>query len=294
MDLVKASKENVQQFTGIIARKPKKKSLVNETEAAEVVKELIRLASNNYQGTIGVISPFSPQADEIKNLIAEHKVIYDSLIRNNKLEINTVHQFQGDERDIIIFSTTISEGATDSSKLFLKNNGNLFNVAITRARAILIAIGHKEYCKKCGISYMEHFVKYVDEKELNLTKSEYNISPTPEYPEVSNMNQVSDWEIYLYKKLYEVGIVTYPQYPVDKYKLDLALFDGERKLDIEVDGEMYHKTWDGELCYRDQLRNQRMFELGWSVKRFWVYQIRDDIAGCINAIRSWIDNNDIL
>ena len=62
---------------------------------------------------------------------------------------------------------------------------------------------------------------------------------------------------------------------------------GDRKLDIEIDGEMYHKNWNGELSYRDQLRNQRLFELGWDVKRFWVYQIQDDLQGCINQIKKW-------
>ena len=76
--------------------------------------------------------------------------------------------------------------------------------------------------------------------------------------------------------------------PVDKYKLDLALLIDDRKLDIEIDGEMYHKSWNGELCYRDQLRNQRLIEQGWNIKRFWVYQIRDNLDWCIREIENWI------
>lgn len=86
------------------------------------------------------------------------------------------------------------------------------------------------------------------------------------YPDVQNIEQVSEWEKYLYTKLFDAGIITTPQYPVDKYKLDLAIIvNDKKKLDIEVDGEMYHRNWTGELCYRDQLRNQRLFELGWDV-----------------------------
>ena len=92
--------------------------------------------------------------------------------------------------------------------------------------------------------------------------------------------------VILYSALYKAGVKTTPQYPVDKYKLDLALFAGNRKLDIEVDGEMYHKDWNGELCYRDQLRNHRLFEMGWDVKRFWVYQIRDKLAQCISQVQN--------
>ena len=45
------------------------------------------------------------------------------------------HKFQGDERDVMIFSPVVSEGITDGAVNFLKKTDNLFNVAITRARA---------------------------------------------------------------------------------------------------------------------------------------------------------------
>jgi very-short-patch-repair endonuclease len=63
--------------------------------------------------------------------------------------------------------------------------------------------------------------------------------------------------------------------------------DGERMLNVEVDGEKYHRNWDGELCRRDQIRNQRLFELGWDVMRFWVYQVRDDLDNCVRRVNSW-------
>ena len=67
------------------------------------------------------------------------------------------------------------------------------------------------------------------------------------------------------------------------------MIEDGRKLDIEVDGERYHRAWDGELCKRDQLRNKRLIELGWDVIRFWVYEIRDDRQECVNRIQRWIN-----
>ena len=99
---------------------------------------------------------------------------------------------------------------------------------------------------------------------------------------------MSEWERVFYKALYQAGIHTIPQYPVEKYRLDLALFDGDRRLDIEVDGERYHSAWDGELLRRDQLRNARMIELGWDVMRFWVYQIRDSMDESIARVHRWL------
>ena len=55
-----------------------------------------------------------------------------------------------------------------------------------------------------------------------------------------------------------------------------------------MDGEQYHRAWDGELTRRDRLRNQRMMELGWDVKRFWVYQIRDQMEWCVGEVKRWM------
>jgi very-short-patch-repair endonuclease len=38
---------------------------------------------------------------------------------------------------------------------------------------------------------------------------------------------------------------------------------------------------------RDQLRNLRMIEMGWDVMRFWVYQVRDDLPGCVAKVAQW-------
>jgi very-short-patch-repair endonuclease len=73
------------------------------------------------------------------------------------------------------------------------------------------------------------------------------------------------------------------------YTLDFALFHGERKLDIEVDGENYHRNWDGELCRRDQIRSRRLADLGWDILRFWVYEIRDGLEGSVRRVQAWMD-----
>ena len=78
-----------------------------------------------------------------------------------------------------------------------------------------------------------------------------------------------------------------PQYEEAPYTLDFALFHGERKLDIEVDGENYHRNWDGELCRRDQIRSRRLGDLGWDIMRFWVYEIRDDLEGSVRRVKEW-------
>ena len=203
---------------------------------------------------------------------------------------DTVHRFQGDERDLMIFSPVVSTGTPDGALIFLRNNPNLFNVAITRARSALVVVGDRQAAINSGVEYLSRFAEYVGligSRPVREGQEHYNFGP--DYPPVSRPELVSEWEKVLYRVLYAAGLRPLPQYDVEKYTLDLVFFDGARKLDIEVDGERYHRNWDGELCRRDQIRNQRLIELGWDVMRFWVYQVRDDLATCVNRVRQWKD-----
>lgn len=266
---------------------------VNPEEAKAILAEIKRLVvRQGYQGSIGVVSPFRAQANLIRDLAFKDPALYAALPERDFLA-DTVHRFQGDERDLMIFSPVVSSGISQGALSFLRNNGNLFNVAITRARAQLLVVGDKATAATCGINYLEEFVRYIDKLDRAKPKSvgEQVRDLGAEYPEPQNPEMVSDWERLLYKELYKAGIKTVPQYRVEKYSLDLALFDGDRMLDIEVDGERYHRNWDGELCRRDQMRNQRLIELGWDVQRFWVYEIRDDLEGCIARVKMWMARN---
>jgi len=261
---------------------------INPIEVKAVVDELVQLVLvRGYRGSIGVVSPFRAQANAIDIAVKNNNEL-DRALLNQKFISNTVHKFQGDERDVMIFSPVLSTGMTPGSIYFLQNQGNLFNVAITRARAQLIVVGDFAQCAASDVDYLSKFTKYT---ESLLTKNEVDNEDvdygTSQYPEVDNPDQVSDWERYFYTEMYIAGVKTIPQYRIEKYALDFAIIDGDRKLNIEVDGEKYHRNWDGELCRRDLIRNQRMYELGWEVCRFWVYEIRDDLPACIDKIKQW-------
>lgn len=268
-------------------QRPATGSAVNTAEAQVVINTLRHLVlEQDYKGSIGVVSPFNAHAIYIRDQVNKDSNLASRLMQHDFL-VETVHKFQGDERDIMIFSPVISQGITPGALSFLRNNGNLFNVAITRARAMLIVTGDQHAASQCDVSYLSEFARYaqqVAEQEGKRTKQSLT-DLGPEYPSVTG--KVSDWERMLYRALYQAGVKTIPQYPMEKYFLDLALVEGERRLDIEVDGEWYHREWTGELCRRDQLRNQRLFELGWDVMRFWVYEIRDDLEGCVKRVTKW-------
>jgi very-short-patch-repair endonuclease len=266
---------------------------VNKVEAKAVVDFLKDLVlRREYLGTIGAVSPFRAQA----NLIRKMAFSYETLslkLQQAEFIADTVHKFQGDERDVMVFSPVVSNGITPGAVSFLKHNGNLFNVAITRARAMLQVVGDNHAAIHSGIEYLAEFAKYAQSIGLQGAEPREKENHTdlgPEYPNVARPELVSEWEKIFYHQLYAAGIRTIPQYNVEQYVLDFALINGESRLNIEIDGERYHRDWNGELCRRDQIRNQRMIELGWEVKRFWVYQIRDEMQQCVDWVKDWLNN----
>jgi very-short-patch-repair endonuclease len=205
--------------------------------------------------------------------------------------VDTVHRFRGDERDVMFFSPVVSSDMPPGGLGFLRSNGNLFNVAITRARGLLQVVGDRAAASSSGVDYLANFAAYVS--GLDGATSGRRDPPDPatlgaDYPQVSRPERVSDWERVLYRALYSAGVRPIPQYSVEQYDLDFAVIVGDRMLNIEVDGERYHRSWTGELCLRDQLRNQRLIELGWEVKRFWVYEVRDNLHECVEAVARWV------
>ena len=90
---------------------------LNNIEAEKVVDELERIVNTGYNGSIGVVTPFRAQANRIRDLVFSKQELYDRLL-NKEFIVDTVHKFQGDERDIMIFSSVVSDGISQGSSVF--------------------------------------------------------------------------------------------------------------------------------------------------------------------------------
>lgn len=267
--------------------RPASGSAINEEEANEVVSTLRKLiVESDYQGTIGVVTPYRKQADRIRSQITQDAAL-SQILDQREFATGTAHTFQGDERDLIIFSPVISKGAEDFIINFAQNE-NLMNVAVTRARAEFIIIGDQNTIERWG--NLHKLRKHVDEVEFRHGRRDGAGKEVSAYRAVPNAEFVSPWEETLHKALKGAGIHAIPQHRPENldYYLDLAVIKGSRRLAIEVDGEYYHKNWDGELCYRDQIRNQRLMSEGWDVMRFWVYEIRDRLDETVEKVKMWV------
>lgn len=276
---------------GMVAQ-PSTGGAQNTSEARAVVSVLQDLlVKRRYEGTVGVVTPFRAQAQLLQQLVQASESLV-AVREKSELLVDTVHRFQGDERDVMVFSPVVSKGTPPGALSFLRTNGNLFNVAITRARSSLQVVGDQGAARESGIDYLANFAEYVGGLDVgkNLPSADGTTDLGAAYPRVSKPEQVSEWEHIFYRALYAAGVRPIPQFTVEQYDLDFAVIVGNRRLDIEVDGERYHRSWTGELCLRDQLRNQRLIELGWEVRRFWVYEVRDRLEECVKVVTRWVDS----
>lgn len=96
------------------------------------VEEIVRYAKGNQGKAIGVITPFVNQRKLIEEAIRREKL--------QNVVCGTVHAFQGDEKDVVLFSTAITDQTQAGTYEWLKNNKELINVATSRAREKLIVL----------------------------------------------------------------------------------------------------------------------------------------------------------
>ncbi|SEW04197.1 AAA domain-containing protein [[Clostridium] fimetarium] len=99
------------------------------TSPAEI-QEIIKFAELNKDKEIGVITPFVNQKDRINSALKENNL--------TNVSCGTVHAFQGDEKEVVIFSLAITDKTTKQTYDWLKCNKELINVATSRAKEKLI------------------------------------------------------------------------------------------------------------------------------------------------------------
>lgn len=111
---------------------------INEEEAKRCIEIAEKLAKKYPDISIGIISPFKHQAQEISSMIHEDL--------SGQIVSDTVHKFQGDEKDVIIYSLVVTDDSSEGKIRWIDYSvPNLVNVAVTRARKALYVVGNLHY-----------------------------------------------------------------------------------------------------------------------------------------------------
>jgi hypothetical protein len=90
------------------------------------VDEIIAFIKKNQIENCGVVTPFHNQAIHMKEIFEKEGL--------SKIPTGTVHLFQGDEKDVIFCSVAINKYSSNHTYGWLKDNEELINVAMTRAK----------------------------------------------------------------------------------------------------------------------------------------------------------------
>ncbi len=264
---------------------------INQRQIDVIFKEVIPNQNIDiYKESIGIISPYRPQADELKKII-----------RNSNIEADTVHKYQGREKDVIIITTVANE-----TNEFI-DNPNLINVAVSRAvNKLILVVPDNDFDNEN--SNIGDLIKYIQYNNLEIVNSNINsvfdllykcyFEKLKEFlkknKKVSEFNSENLMNALLEKVLREEEFKNLDyalHYPLrsliqdtskliedDEYKfamnnlthIDFLLFNKMNKmpvLAIEVDGYAYHAENNKQLK-RDKMKDHILKTYGIEILRF--------------------------
>ena len=101
-----------------------------------IAKEYHKSESDKENLKIGIICPYSSQAQIIEKLLEQVEILSDDV----EITTGTVHSFQGDQCNIIITLFNPPVGLRYGASNIHLNNKNIINVAISRAKDYLIVL----------------------------------------------------------------------------------------------------------------------------------------------------------
>lgn len=255
----------------------------NQREIDVIVQEVLPQCADS--GSIGIITPYRQQADEINKALGKDIA-------------STVHKYQGRECDTIIMSMV------DNKPTEFSDDSNLLNVAISRAKTHLYVVTNSnEMPKESNLAQLIDYVRY---NNFEVRQSEvssvfdllYKQYTSQRLDSLANKPVVSDYisENLFYNTLMEaitalglVHIDVLCHYPVVRFISDWSLLTEEEKafasnrlshvdflvynsltkrplLAIEVDGWYYHKRQGGQVT-RDALKDKLLAKFGLPLHR---------------------------
>ena len=103
------------------------------------------------QRSVGIVSPYRLQTDKLKMAIG-----------NRDIEVDTVHKYQGREKDVIILTTVVNE-VND-----FVDNPNLINVAVSRAvDKLIVIVSDNERNDNSNIGDLVRYIEYNNFEVIN-------------------------------------------------------------------------------------------------------------------------------
>jgi superfamily I DNA and/or RNA helicase/very-short-patch-repair endonuclease len=235
------------------------RSAVNEIEVRAVLDLLDKWADTGFllreEVDFGVVTPFRLQMERLEETVRA-RPWWEQV--KGRLTVGTAHRFQGDERDVMIFSPVVADGMLPRLVRWVADTDQLLNVAVTRARAALHVVGDLRACLAAG-GFLGAFAAAAREGWGSRDDALVLESPA---------------EMRMAELLEEVGLWFVPQHPLGHYRLDfLVVTPFGTRYDVEVDGRG-HLT--DEAIRRDEARDAALAAMGLKILRVDARRIFND------------------
>jgi very-short-patch-repair endonuclease len=173
---------------------------------------------------------------------AQKELLIDLLTAANLatgILVDTAHGFQGDERDVMLFSPVVAKGISPGTSRWVESPPNLINVALTRAREALFVVADFDYLKQQD-GILRKLALYCDD--------------------ISLLRETSPAELALFSLLVVDGWQPEVHPVIGDIEVDFLLERSGIRLVIEVDGEEYHKNKEEDKA-RDAFLRGRGYEV---------------------------------
>lgn len=237
----------------------------NPKEVEAVLKEIETIVENTpVDGparTLGVVCPFRDHVDAIRDLLTRR--LPAAAIDRHEMVVGTAHSLQGDEKDIVIFSTSIDPGSHAASLRFLQNP-NLFNVAVTRARSQVIVVTSVT----------------VDDLPAGLLRDYLQHAQQTMQPHEAAEAFGNEFEKTVAHELRKQHLQLWPSFPAAGVRIDLVAANSENHLAVLCDGPRpkLDDSIDPLICHRILVR------AGWTVCRLSQRSWSSGWYACFNHI----------
>ena len=124
----------------------------NQREVDVIVNEIIpQDCAGIPRADIGVVTPYRRQADKVTQAFVE------------EIEADTVHKYQGRQKDVMIMTTVLDETWPGQSGLPFADDPHLINVAVSRAaKKFILVTNHDLLSKSRRIRDLIDYIGYQD------------------------------------------------------------------------------------------------------------------------------------
>jgi very-short-patch-repair endonuclease len=267
----------------------------NDIEARDLVTHLHQMLRHpGYsEASFGVICLFEEQMRLVNDLVAEQ--IPDELRSSHDLVVVNPDGFQGDERDVILYSLSfdaagMTQQALSARQADREHIQGMLNVAFTRARDeihIFHSADVSDFGMTSGSGAIRDWLEYCDQHCNGRSAATADA-------EIQLSKAQSEFEQQVMASLVSKGVKVTSQYPTCGFFIDVVAELNDSRLAIECDGEIWHLDEHGEMKREDIERQEILERAGWNVIRIPYRSWRENPEAQVHRILDELNNSEPL